>query len=138
MPVRKAKHRINRGCKAQVIQLCLAKAKPLKHVRMLREDKVGVHDAVGAGVGKRVQQNGVDEGEHRGGSADAEREGEHGDGGEARVAEEGAKAVTNISAELIEEAEADGVTIDFVLGAGLAQIDAGFAPGFFFGEALAD
>ena len=69
-----AKHRINRGCKAQLIQLCLAKGKPLKHVRMLRLDKVGVHDAVGAGVGKRVQQDGVDEGEHCRGGADAERE----------------------------------------------------------------
>ena len=54
VPVREAKHTLNRGCKAQVIQLCLAKGKPLKHVRVLREDKVGVHDAVGTGVGKRV------------------------------------------------------------------------------------
>ena len=73
-PFVEAKHRINRGCKAQVIQLCLAKGKPLKHVRMLRVDKVGVHDAVGVGVGKRVQQDGVDEREHRRGGADAERE----------------------------------------------------------------
>ena len=99
---------------------------------------MGVHDAVGVGVGKRVQQNGVDEGEHRGGSADAEREGEHRDGGEARVAEEGAKAVANISAELIEEAQADGGALNVVLGGGLAEVDAGFAAGFFFGEALAD
>src|SRR5919108_583575 len=83
MPVSEAKHRINRGCKAQVIQLCLAKGKPYKLVRMLRFDKVGVHDAVGASVGKWVQQNGVDEGEHCRGGADAEREREHGDGGEA-------------------------------------------------------
>ena len=69
-----AKHRINRGCKAQVIQLCLAKGKPHKHVRLLRFDKVGVHDAVGVGVGKRVHQNGVYEGEHRRSGADAERQ----------------------------------------------------------------
>ena len=37
-------------------------------------DDDGVHDAVGAGVGKRVQQDGVDEREHRRGGADAERE----------------------------------------------------------------
>jgi hypothetical protein len=41
---------------------------------MLRVDHDGVHDAVGAGVGKRVQQDGVDEREHRRGGADAERE----------------------------------------------------------------
>ena len=99
MPVRgEAKHRINRGCKAQVIQLCLAKGKPLKHVRLFRFDKVGVHDAVGVGVGKWVQQNGVDEREHRRGGADADREREHGDGGEARIAAQGEEAVADVSA----------------------------------------
>jgi hypothetical protein len=101
-------------------------------------DTEEIHDAVGAGVRKRVQQNGVDEREYRRGSADAEREGEHGDGGEARVAAQSAEAVADVSTELIEEAEADGITIDFVLSAGLAQVNAGFAAGFFFGEALAD
>jgi hypothetical protein len=65
---------------------------------MLLVDDDGVHDAVGAGVGKRVQQDGVDEREHRRGGADAEREGEHGDGGEARVAAQGAEAVADVSA----------------------------------------
>jgi hypothetical protein len=69
-----AKHRIDRGCKAQVIKLCLAKGKPAPIVRMLLIDDDGVHDAVGAIVGKRVQQDGVDEREHRRGGADAERE----------------------------------------------------------------
>lgn len=98
IPVAKAKHRLNRGCKAQVITLCLAKGKPAKLVRMLLVDEVGVHDAVGVGVGKRVQQDGVDEREHRRGGADAEREGEYGDGGEARVAAQGAQAVADVSA----------------------------------------
>jgi hypothetical protein len=45
-----------------------------------------------------VQHDGVDEREHRGGGADAEREGEHGDGGEAKVAAQGAEAVADVSA----------------------------------------
>ena len=69
-----AKRRINRCCEAQVIQLCLAEVKPDPVVRMLLVDDDGVHDAVGAGVGKRVQQDGVYEREHRRGGADAERE----------------------------------------------------------------
>jgi hypothetical protein len=74
-PVVEAKHRLNRGCKAQVIQLCLGERKPPARLfRMLLVDDHGVHDAVGAGVGKRVQQDGVDEREHRRGGADAERE----------------------------------------------------------------
>jgi hypothetical protein len=96
--VAEAKHRINRGGKAQIITLCLAKGKPLKLVRMLLVDEVRVHDAVSAGVGKRVQQDGVDEGKHRRSGADAERQGKHGDGGEARVAAQGAEPVTDVSA----------------------------------------
>src|SRR5690349_11572895 len=97
----KAKRRINWTCKAQHIKLCLAKGKPNRLVRMLLVDDDRVHDAVGACVGKRVQQDGVDEGEHCRGGADAEREREHGDGGEARVAEEGAKAVAQILPECV-------------------------------------
>jgi len=73
-PVVEAKRRINRCCKAKVIKLCLGKEKPAPLVRMLRVDDDGVHDAVGAGVAKRVQQDGVDEREHRRGGADAKRE----------------------------------------------------------------
>ena len=36
------------------------------------------------------------------------------------------------------EAEADGVPVSFVLRGGLAEVNAGFAMGSFFGEALAD
>ena len=41
---------------------------------MFLVDDDGVHDAVGAGIRKRVQQDGVDEREHRRGGANAERE----------------------------------------------------------------
>ena len=41
---------------------------------MLFVDDDRVHDAVCAGIGKRVQQHGVDEREHRRGGADAESE----------------------------------------------------------------
>ena len=105
---------------------------------MLLVDDDGVHDAVGACVGERVQQRRVDEREHGGGGADAEREREDGDGGEAGIAAECAQAVADVSAELVEEAEADGGAVGFILGGGLAKVDAGFAPGFFRVEALAD
>jgi hypothetical protein len=133
-----AKRRLDRGSQAQLIDLCLAEDKPAILVRMLPVDQDCVHDAVGAGVGKRVQQDGVDEREHRRGGADAEREGEHGDGGEPRVAAEGAKAVADVSRQLIDEAEADGTAVVFVLRGGLAEVDAGFAAGFFFGETPAN
>jgi hypothetical protein len=69
-----AKRRINRGGKAQVIKLCFAEGNKLKPVRMFLVETEEVHDAVGVGVRKRVQQDGVDEREHRRGGADAERE----------------------------------------------------------------
>src|SRR5579871_1520769 len=133
-----AKRRIDRGGKEHLIKLCLGEDKPVPLVRMLPVDENRVHDAVGAGVRKRVQQDGVDEREHCRSGADAEREGEHGDGGEARVAAQGAEAVADVATQLIEEAEADGIAVVFVLRGGPAEIDAGFAPGLFFGEALAD
>ena len=40
--------------------------------------------------------------------------------------------------QLIEEAEADGIAVVFVLGSGLAEVDAGSSAGFFFGETLAN
>jgi hypothetical protein len=51
---------------------------------------------------------------------------------------QGAEAVAEVSAQLIEEAESDGVAVSFVLGGGPAEVDAGLAAGFLFGEALAD
>ncbi len=45
-----------------------------KRVRMFFVEAEEVHDAVGVGVRKRVQQDGIDEREHRRGGADAERE----------------------------------------------------------------
>ncbi len=85
-----------------------------------------------------MQQRGVDEREHRGGGADAEGEREHGDGGEAGIAAQSAEAVADVAAELIEEAQANGGAVGFVLCGGLAEIDAGFALGFFGGEPLAN
>jgi len=93
-----AKHRIDRGCNAHFIQLCVAQVKIGKLVRISVIDHDRVHDTVGAGVGKRVQQDCIDEREHRRGGADAEREGEHGDGGEARVAAQSAEAVADVAA----------------------------------------
>jgi hypothetical protein len=61
-----------------------------------------------------------------------------GDGGEARVAAQGAKAVADVSAQLIDEPEAEGFAVRFVPGGEPAEIDMGLATGFFFGEALAD
>ena len=58
-----AEHRFNRCCKAHLIKLCLANVRihNLDLVRISVVDGEEVHDAVGVGVGKRVQQDGVDE-----------------------------------------------------------------------------
>jgi hypothetical protein len=68
------KHRINRASKTQVIKLCFAERNEGKPVRMFLVEAEEVRDAVGVGVGKRVQQNGVDEREHRRGGANAQRQ----------------------------------------------------------------
>jgi len=97
VPAAEAKHGIDRGRRAQVIQLCLAPGKVLILVRELRVDHDRVHDAVGAGVRKRVQQHGIDEREHGRGGADAEREGDYGDSGEARVSAQSAQAIADVT-----------------------------------------
>ena len=71
-------------------------------------------------------------------SEDAEREREHRDRGEARITAQAAEAVADVSAKLIEQAEADGVAVSFVLGGGPAEVNAGFSACFPFWEALAN
>jgi hypothetical protein len=61
-----------------------------------------------------------------------------GDGCEGRVAPQGAEAVADVPADFIEEAQADGGAIFFVLSCGLAEVDARSAAALFGGEALAD
>ena len=62
-------------------------------------EEVSAADAVGAGVGIGIDENGVDDAEDGGGGADAEGEGEDGeDGGEAGSGDE-TKGVTNIVRE---------------------------------------
>jgi hypothetical protein len=85
-----------------------------------------------------MEQHGVDERKHRCGGADAEGEGENGDGGKARIAAQSSEAVADVAAELVEEAQADGGAVSFVLRGGLAKIDARFALRLFGAEALMD
>jgi len=68
--------------------------------------------------------------------ADAGREREHGDGGNARIAAQSPEAVAHVPTSFIEEAQANGAAVSFVLGSGLAEVYMGFAAGFFCGEAL--
>src|SRR6185437_1984371 len=69
-----AERRINWGGKVQLVKLCLTNGKPASPLGVLLVNDDRVHDAVGAGVWKRVQQDGVDERKHRRGGADAERQ----------------------------------------------------------------
>ena len=68
---------------------------------MVLVDYHGVHDSVGADVRKWVQQNRVDEREHRRGGTNAEREGEYSDNGEATVPAPRAEAIADVTPQLI-------------------------------------
>ncbi len=135
---RKAKQVFNTAGLAQGFELRFHRRKPGWQIGMLFVDEDGIHDAVGIGVGEGVQKHGVDEREHRRRGADAECEREHGDGGEAGIAAQGAETVADIAAKFVKETEADGGTVCLVLCGGLPQIDAGFARCFFGRESLAD
>ena len=65
----------------------------------LRGDLEDGHDPVRIGVRQRPQQHAVHDAEDRRGRADAEGEGQDGDGGEARVLAELPKTVAAISAQ---------------------------------------
>ncbi len=122
----------------QCFKLRFHRREPARLIRVLFVDDDRVHDAICVGVGEGMEQHGVDEREHRRGGADAEGEREHGDGGEAGIAAQCAEAVTDVAAELVEDAQTDCGAICFVLRVGLAEIDACFALRLFGGEALAD
>ena len=65
------------------------------------------HALVGVGVGQRLQQDGVDDGEDGAVGADPEGEGENGGGREAGRAREGAGAAAGILPERVEKPHAD-------------------------------
>ena len=57
------------------------------------------HEPTGIGIGQRRQQQGVDDAEHGGASADADRERQDDDGGEAAIVSERANGVTEVGGE---------------------------------------
>src|SRR5258707_573757 len=67
--------------------------------------------AVGLQIGKWAEEHGMNHGEHRGVGADAEREGQDGDYGEAGSFGEQTKGVANVGDESIH-----GLTPDFMQG----------------------
>ena len=63
---------------------------------MARVPRPDRHDAIGLVEWQAADQDGVDEGEHRAVHADAEREGDHGDGAEPAILHEEADGKTKI------------------------------------------
>ena len=64
-----------------------------------------LHDAVGLGIGERLEQDGVDDGKDGGVGSDAEGEGGDGGDGERRIGDQHAEGV----AEVAEKVAHDGV-----------------------------
>src|SRR5262245_11022985 len=65
------------------------------------------------GIWKRLQQSGVDDAEHRGVGADAQRQRERGRGGEAGSLEQHSRAIPQVLPEFFEASEPRDVTISF-------------------------
>ncbi len=82
-------------------------------------------------VRQRVEQNGLHDGEERGGGADAERHDEDGGEGEAGSAGEGADGVAEIAREVFERRDAVLLPEIFAHAARGAELDAGEAVGLF-------
>jgi hypothetical protein len=66
------------------------------------EVAIEAYDAVGVGVGQRIEQHRLDDAEHRGVGADAQREGGNGEQREERRAPQGAQPVTQVLPEVVE------------------------------------
>jgi hypothetical protein len=95
-------------------------------------------EARGVWIRERVEQYGADDGEERGGGADAERHDENGSEGEARGAGKSAEGVFEIAQDAFEKRDAvllPELFMDAALG---AEADAGVAIGFFRAEAAGD
>ncbi len=80
---------------------------------------------------ERLEKDTVDDGEHDGGGADAEREDEERDDGEARLLAEGAEGVAGVLRKIFEPAGAAGVAAFFFDLFGAAEGEAGAAMSFF-------
>ncbi len=65
-----------------------------------------VHQAVAVAMGQRLEQHAADDAEDRGGGADAEREGDHDDGGEPGIPAEGAEAVAEVGEHVLDPGQA--------------------------------
>ncbi len=90
------------------------------------------------GIREWLQQYGIHKTENRRRCPDAQSERCNGDDREPRIAPQVAKSVADVSAQLIEDAKADGSPVCFILRGRLSEVDAGFAAGLFFGQAPAD
>ena len=89
-------------------------------------------------IRQRIEQDRLDDGEERGGGADAEGHDEDGGEGEAGRAGEGADGVAEIAREVFEGRDAVLLPEIFVHAARGAELDAGAAVGFFRSEAAGD
>ena len=87
---------------------------------------------------ERLEEDAVDDGEHHGGGAYAEREDKKRDDGEAGLLAEGAKRVARVLRKVFEPAGAAGVAAFFFDLLGAAECEAGAAMGFFGSGAVRD
>ena len=86
---------------------------------------------------QRLPEHGFHQAEHRRVRADAERERQHGHGGERRRLPEQAEGVAQVGAQVVEQAKADGVAALLVARVETAELRAGPPKGLAGGHALA-
>jgi hypothetical protein len=90
---------------------------------------------VGLGDREAIEQDAFGESEDDGVGSDAKGERGDSDGGEAGAAAEHADGVAEVGAKLVEETEAEGGADVLFVGFDSAELDAGAAEGFGWGEA---
>ena len=103
--------------------------------RPLRERLPDAHDAPGVGIRQRPYQQAVDDAEHRGGGASAQREDEHHRGREAGRPPEAADGVAQVAPQVVEPAPAPHVARPLANRGGVAQPPTRRAQGFVLGDA---
>jgi hypothetical protein len=92
--------------------------------------EIGGDQVFGRDVGQRAEQDGIDDGEDGGVSANAESESQDGDGGEAGIFAERAEGETKILSSDLEKRESAAGAVGFLGGFDAAKFQEGLAAGF--------
>ena len=136
--LRKAQQTIKRFGAAERLELGAGHREPSILLWPLLVDQYRVHDSIRAGVWERVDQNCIDQAEHRRRCPDTECQREDRDNGETWILPKRAQAIANITPKFMPRLKADGCSVLLLLYSDLAELNLRSSFRFLYRDAALD